>query len=88
MFCPYNKRQFNDIIGEDMTTKPIPTPNLLSEMFMSMLKTFLVIVVVLIFLIATILSIFVFKPNTPRMGDNHVQITQTGNHDIKQTINN
>lgn len=78
----------NDIIGENMTNKPIPTPNLLSEMFMSMLKSFLIIVVVLIILNAIILSIFVFKPNTPRMGDNHVEITQTGNRDITQTIKN
>lgn len=59
------------------------TPNLIAETFMSTLKIFVVIVI----LNNIIWAIFSFKP-TPRIGDTRVEITQNGNHDIKQDINN
>ena len=68
-----------------MSNKPIPTPNLLAEFMTSVLKVFLIIVV----LNNIIWAIFFFKPlASPRVGDTHVEITQTGNRDIKQDINN
>ena len=62
-----------------------PTPNLIAETFMSTLKIFVIIVI----LNNIIWAIFSFRPTpTPRVGDTHVEITQNGNRDIKQDINN
>lgn len=61
-----------------------PMPNLVAEAVLSTCKIFI------FFMILNNLfwGIIHFKPTTPRVGDTHVEITQTGNHDIKQNINN
>lgn len=64
------------------------TPNLFSEMFMSMLKSFTIILVIIVILNNAIWVCSISSHPTPRVGDTHVEITQTGNHDIKQNINN
>ena len=74
-------------MGKSMTIKPVPVPNLLSEMFMSMLKVFCFIIVIIIVLNNVLWVYYVSKPTTPRIGDTHVEITQTGNKNIKQNIN-
>ena len=71
-----------------MSKKQIATPNLIAETFMSTLKIFMIILVVIIVINNMVWSIYVFKPTQPRIGDTHVEITQNGNHDIKQDINN
>jgi uncharacterized membrane protein SpoIIM required for sporulation len=72
-----------------MSKKQYSTPNfLLSEMFMSMFKIFSVILLVIIVLNNVVWVFYVSKPASTRTGDTHVEITQSGNHDIKQEINN
>ena len=68
-----------------MTIKPVPVPNLLSEMFMSMLKVFCIIIVVIIVLNNVLWVYYVSKPS--RVGDTHVEITQNKDSDIKNTTN-
>ena len=64
------------------------TPGLFSEMFMSMFKCFSVILLVIIILNNVVWAICMSKSLPSRTGDTRVEITQNGNHDIKQTINN
>lgn len=72
-----------------MSKKQNSTPGFLfSQMFMSMFKTFSVILLIIIILNNIIWVFYVSKPVQPRIGDTHVEITQSGNHDIKQNINN
>ena len=65
-------------------SKHTPAPNLIAETFMATFKIFLVIYLATIAFIA----IIYFKPSSPRVGDTHVQITQNGNENIHQKINN
>lgn len=58
------------------------TPSLLAETFMSVLKFFVIVVI----LNNIVWTIFYLKPSSPRVGDTHVEITQNGNRDIKQDI--
>lgn len=67
-----------------MSKETNSTPSLLAETFMSVLKFFVIVVI----LNNIVWTIFFFKPTTPRVGDTHVEITQSGNHDIKQNIKN
>ena len=71
-----------------MSKKQTMVPNLIAETFMSTLKIFMIILVVIVVVNNLVWSMYVFKPSTPRIGDTHVEITQNGNHDIKQNINN
>ena len=70
-----------------MTIKPVPVPNLLSEMFMSMLKVFCFIIVIIIVLNNVLWVYYVSKPISPRIGDTHVEITQNKDSSIKNTTN-
>ena len=66
-----------------MSKKPIPTPNLIAETFIATIKILLIIVA----LNNILWAIFFFKPSaSPHIGDTHMEITQNGNHDIKQNI--
>lgn len=72
-----------------MSRKQHSTPNLFSEMFMSMFKTFSLILLAIIILNNVVWAFYALKPTTPpRIGDTRVEINQSGNHDIKQNINN
>jgi hypothetical protein len=66
-----------------MSKNNTSTPSLLVETFMSVLKCFIIIVV----LNNIIWAVFFFKPSSSRIGDTHVEVTQNGNRDIKQDIN-
>lgn len=61
-----------------------PMPSLVAEAVLSTCKIFLVFMI----LNNLFWGIIHFKPTAPRMGDNRIEITQTGNHDIRQNINN
>lgn len=71
-----------------MAKKQTSTPNLISEMFMSMLKSFSVILIIIVVLNNLIWVFYAFRPVSTRSGNTHVEINQTGNRDIKQNINN
>lgn len=64
-----------------------PVPNLLSEMFMSLLKVFCLIILVIIIVNNAVWVYYVSKPS--RVGDTHVEITQSQNKnsDIKSVSN-
>jgi hypothetical protein len=62
-----------------------PVPNLLSEMFMSLLKVFCLIILVIIIVNNAVWVYYVSKPS--RVGDTHVEITQNKDSSIKNTTN-
>ena len=65
-----------------MKSKPASTPNLIAETFISAFKIFLII-----FLATNLVwAIIYFSPSAPRVGDTHVEITQSGNHDVVKNI--
>ena len=64
-------------------SKNTPTPNIVAETFVSVCKYFLIVLV----LNNLIWAVIHFRPVTSRLGDTHVEITQTGNEDISQKIN-
>lgn len=71
-----------------MSKKQVPTPNLFSEMFMSVFKIFAWILLIVVVLNNIVWVVYASKSVPPRIGDTRVEITQNGNHDIKQNINN
>lgn len=71
-----------------MTKRTNSTPNLISEMFMSMLKSFSIILIIIVVLNNLIWGFYALKPLPSKAGNTHVEINQTGNRDIKQNINN
>lgn len=67
-----------------MSKKHIPTPNLIAEALLSICGKFLIFLV----LNNILWAVLYFRPTAPRVGDTRVEITQNGNHDIKQEIRN
>lgn len=70
-----------------MKYKNYPTPSLIAEVFMSTFKISLIIVLAIFIITNVVWGIIYFKPSTPRVGNTHVEITQSGDKDVvKQTI--
>lgn len=59
-------------------------PNIVAETFITTFKIFMVIFV----LTNIVWAAVYFRQPTPRVGDNKIEITQTGNRDIHQEIKN
>ena len=63
-----------------------PAPKLIAETFMSTVKIFTIILIVIIVLNNLVWAFYAFKPIPQRIGDAHIEINQSGNRDIKQEI--
>lgn len=65
-------------------SKDAVIPNLVAETFITTFKIFMVIFV----LTNIVWAVVYFRQPSSRVGDNKIEITQTGNRDISQEIKN